>query len=309
MSEEIKTKDKAQTPDTVKGVLKQHTKDIVWAVVVALLIRYFVVSAYSIPSGSMESTLLVGDYLFANKFVLGTRLPFTDTKVLPVRELKHGDIIIFFHHELNPVKQKDENGQEHYVLNDRSTGEIKATRAKRDFVKRCVGLPGDTIELKDKALFVNGVKQEEEYVQYFDGKNIIKKGSPYYSYYGNRDVFGPVIVPKKDDVFEIKNGEVFLNGANVAPGKTDEQKWFIQRVYGNILPEELKKIRETEYGGHQPLLPKNFGPVKVKYNAYFMMGDNRDESDDSRFWGFVSSKDIVGTPLIRLWPLPRFKIF
>ncbi len=309
MAEEKSIQDKAKTPDTVKGVLKQHTKDIVWAVVVALLIRYFVVSAYSIPSGSMESTLLVGDYLFANKFVLGTRVPFTDTKILPFRELKHGDIIIFFHHELNPVKQKDMNGQSHYVVADEASGELKVSRSQRDFVKRCVGLPGDTIELKDKVLYLNGVKQEEEYIQYFDGKNIIRKGSPYYPYYGNRDNFGPVTVPKKGDAFGIKGGEVFLNGVNVATGKAGEQKWFIQRVYGNLLPEGLKKLRETEYGFPQPLLPKDFGPVALKYNAYFMMGDNRDESDDSRFWGFVSSKDIVGTPLIRLWPLPRFRIF
>ncbi|MEI7905133.1 MAG: signal peptidase I [Candidatus Firestonebacteria bacterium] len=226
-------KDTIKVPEqkkTAAETWKQHAKDIIWAVIIALLIRYFVASAYSIPSGSMESTLLVGDYLFANKFVYGTRIPFTDIKIIPLKKPQKKDIIIFKWTGQEYVLDRDTERP----LLDEATGKYKTFTSKKDFIKRCVGVPGDTIEVRNKALFVNGVKQEEAYVQYFDAKTIYPKEKY------PRDNFGPVTVPEK---------------------------------------------------------------------SYFMMGDNRDESNDSRFWGFVKESDIIGTPLVRLWPLHRIKLF
>ena len=229
-STERDTGKKPEVKKTAAETWKQHGKDIVWAVVIALLIRYFIASAYSIPSGSMESTLLVGDYLSANKFIYGTRIPFTDIKIIPVKQPKKGDIVIFKWKGEEYVLDKD---TERPIL-DEATGKYKTYTSKKDFIKRCVGTPGDTIEVKNKILYVNGVKQEEPYVQYFDAKTFYPKEK--YA----RDNFGPVTVPEK---------------------------------------------------------------------SYFMMGDNRDESNDSRFWGFVKESDIIGTPLVRLWPLHRIKLF
>ena len=116
---------------------------------------------------------------------------------------------------------------------------------------------------------------------------------------------------EKGDVFEIKNSEAWLNGEKACKGGEEEQ-YFVLRIYANLLPESMKKISvqwEPDSGYQREIIPENYGPVTLKENSYFMMGDNRDESFDSRFWGFVKEHDIIGPPLIQLWPLNRIKIF
>jgi signal peptidase I len=148
---------------TKKDVLREWLKSIVIALVLALLTRATVVQAFRIPTSSMEDTLLVGDFLLVNKFLYGSRIPFTDYRLPKVRLPKRGDVIVFKH----PTEGKD-------------------------FIKRCVGLPGDTIELKNDVLFVNGSPQKEPFK--------VLRG-----FGGQISNFGPVVVPE---------GHIFMMGDN-----------------------------------------------------------------------------------------------
>lgn len=180
-----------------KSKIREYAESIIWALVLAFIIRSCVIQAFKIPSGSMEDTLAIGDHLFVNKFIYGIKLPFTDKRILKIRDPRRGDVMVFEY----PV--------------DRS----------KDFIKRVIGVPGDVIQVQNKVVYVNG--------------------TPY------------------------KN------------------------------PHEVHK--ETDLLSRQQSPRDNFGPVRVPANSYFMMGDNRDRSYDSRFWGFVKESDIVGKAFIKYW--------
>ncbi|HZV81374.1 MAG TPA: signal peptidase I [Geobacteraceae bacterium] len=186
-----------QAPVTKKHIVREYAESIIVAVILALIIRTFVVQAFKIPSGSMEDTLLIGDHLLVCKFLYGTKIPFTDRKILKIRDPKRGDVIVFEYPE-DPSK---------------------------DFIKRVVGLPGDVVEAKDKKVFVNGKPFENPHEIHKESEIIPKAQNP-------RDTFGPVTVPP---------------------------------------------------------------------DSYFVMGDNRDRSYDSRFWGFVKSSKIKGLAFIKYW--------
>src|SRR5512137_554237 len=111
-----------------KHIVREYAESIIVAVLLALVIRTFFVQAFKIPSGSMEDTMLIGDHLLVTKFLYGTKIPFTDTKILKIRDPKRGDVVVFEYPE-DPSK---------------------------DFIKRVVGTPGDVVEGKDKQVFVNG---------------------------------------------------------------------------------------------------------------------------------------------------------
>ena len=174
------------------------------AFILAWLIRIFLIQTFVVPSGSMKNTLLIGDRLIGNKFIYGTILPFTDGSKLKFRDPKRGDIVIF-----------------KYPPNPRHR-----------FVKRCVGTPGDKVEIKNKVLYINDQAIKEVYTRFEDDTILPAKVSP-------RD---------------------------------------------------------------------NFGPVQVPVDNYFMLGDNRDYSADSRIWGFVPRKLVEGKAWLIYWPINRWKI-
>lgn len=182
---------------TTKGIIWEYAKAIVTALILALFIRAYFIQAFKIPSGSMIPTLLIGDHILVNKFIYGTRLPFSDKRVLALRKPRRGDIMVFKYPE-DP---------------------------SRDFIKRVAAVEGDMIESRNKVIYVNGQPVSEPYTQHTDAYSSPTGMEP-------RDNFGPLTVPK---------------------GK------------------------------------------------YFMMGDNRDQSYDSRFWGYVDMKDIKGEALIIYW--------
>lgn len=179
-----------------KRLLWEYVEAIVTALILALIIRTYIVQAFKIPSGSMIPTLLIGDHILVNKFLFGTEIPFTDKKILILRKPEKGDIIVFKYPE-NP---------------------------KKDFIKRVVASEGDVIEERNKVVYVNGQVVLEPYIQHFD-QSIRFGADP-------RDNFGPLIVPK---------------------------------------------------------------------DKVFVMGDNRDQSYDSRYWGFVDINQIRGKALIIYW--------
>ncbi len=180
-----------------KRLLWEYTEAIITALILALLIRAYIIQAFKIPSGSMIPTLVIGDHILVNKFLYGTKIPFSETMVLEFTKPEKGDIIVFKYPE-DPA---------------------------RDFIKRVVAVEGDVVESKNKAIYVNGKQTSEPYTQHTD--NSIR----------------PMGIEPRD----------------------------------------------------------NFGPLIVPRNKFFVMGDNRDQSYDSRYWGYVDRKDIKGKALILYW--------
>jgi len=207
------------------------------AILLAAVIMYAVLQAFKIPSGSMEDTLLIGDHLFVNKFLYGVRIPFTEKRIFKVRNVRHGDVVVFEAPE-PAIVSPDE----------------RARGVKKDFIKRAIGLPGDEIQVKNKKIYINGQLQTEPYVVYKD----------------------PMIYP-----FER------------AP-LTKEQ---YQRYWEE---GRFDTLRRDQVGD-------NFGPIKVPAGYYFVMGDNRDGSFDSRFWGPLPDRLLKGKALVVYWPFSRVK--
>ncbi len=216
-------------------------KDLDWcntvyfAGFVASIVMFFFLQAFKIPSASMNNTLVEGDHLFVNKAAYGFRIPFTKSR-MSEKPIKRGDIIVFEF----PAKSRRQ-------LNCGETSQFG-----RDFVKRVVALPGETVEVKQGRLWIDGEQAPQQA----------------YEIYKNVDRTDNVIV---DDAEEY-------------------QRIWQQHRLDNYLSTELRD---------------NFGPVKVPANTYFVMGDNRDDSCDSRFWGPVPKENIKGKAWFRHWPLNK----
>ena len=166
-----------------KSVWREYLEAIVVAVVLALLIRAFVVQAFTIPSESMRDTLLVGDYLLVNKFGYGPKYPFTQAYIWEGSDPQHGDIVVFKAPDSPDV----------------------------DYIKRIVGVPGDVLEMRNKVLYRNNQIVEELYTRFIDSRP-----------HARRDNFAPITVPE---------GKFFMLGDN-RDGSEDSRFWknqFVER--------------------------------------------------------------------------------
>ena len=183
-----------------KSKFREYVEIIVTAVILALIVRTFIVQSYHIPSGSMKDTLLKGDFLFASKFIYGAKVPFVDWKLPAVREPRRGDVVIF------------------KFPGDRKT----------DYIKRCIAIEGEVIKVRGKSVYIDGKKLDENYTKYIRG------------------------------------------GIN------------------------------------------DYGPFRVPQGHIFVLGDNRDNSYDSRFWGPLDKKLLRGNALFLYFSIdyekhwPRF---
>jgi signal peptidase I len=182
-----------------KSTVREYFESIVVAVILALFIRTFVVQAFKIPTGSMEPNLLVGDHLLVNKFIFAPTASSAERLLLPMRFIRRGDIVVFKFPE----------------------------EPERDFIKRVIGLPGDTVELRSRQVHINGERIDEPYAHYLFPQ-------------GQED----------DGVFDVR---------------------------------------------------ERYGPVTVPAGHFFMMGDNRDNSQDSRYWGFLPEHYVKGRALMIYW--------
>lgn len=191
----------------------EWAKSIQLAIVLFLLVRAFIVEAFKIPSGSMEGTLLVGDFLLVNKMVYGAEVPFLKKQLPKVRAPGIGDVVVF--------QWPDD--------------------PDKNFVKRLVGLPLDTLEMRAGVLWRNGREQREPYA-----------------------VRGPAL------------------GREPAG---DEFRWQRDFVVPTVLPQRYHPTRNT------------WGPLVVPPSHYFVLGDNRDNSLDSRYWGFLPDSLVRGSPI------------
>jgi signal peptidase I len=265
---------KKSLPRTPVQKTVDFVKNLLFAAVAALIIKTFLIETSRVPTGSMEKTILVGDFLFVNKFVYGSssprNIPFTNIALpyfqLPaIHEPERGDIVVFEY----PGDRDEMYSAE--IMN---------------YVKRCIGEPGDTIEIIDKVVFVNGIEAKRpEQIQYISpyvtpagaaNPRIFPKGSNF-----NEDNYGPIYVPKKGDKIPLTLETV--------------EKWrpIIDREFGR---------RVVTMDGSQILIDgKPADSYTLKQDYYFMMGDNRDDSADSRFWGFVPRDKIVGQALMIYW--------
>jgi signal peptidase I len=193
----------------------EYSKTFIVAVFAFLLIQTFLIQAYKIPSGSMEHTLLVGDFLLVNKLVYGAEVPFTHKRLPKLREPQLGDVIVFdFPRDIT-----------------------------KNFVKRLVGMPGDTVEMRDGTLFRNRERISENYVERAD-----------------QDYDSP------------------------------EEDFAWQRDY-------LVRGAGLPLSAYHPSR-NNWGPLVVPPKSYFVLGDNRDNSLDSRYWGFVADSLVKGRPFV-----------
>ncbi|PRF20275.1 signal peptidase I [Burkholderia multivorans] len=204
----------------------EYTASFFPVILAVFVVRSFIVEPFKIPSGSMVPTLLVGDFILVNKFEYGLRMPITNTKITQGSPLARGDVVVFRY-------PKDESV---------------------DYIKRVIGLPGDTVAYQDKQLTINGQPVPETPLpDYFDDErqNYAKQ-------------FEETIGNKKNAI---------LNNPAVPP--------FVMGAY--------------DYPYRDNCTYNSRGVIcKVPPGHYFMMGDNRDNSADSRYWGFVPDKNIVG---------------
>ena len=187
--------------DFKKSTVREYFESIVTAVVLALFIRTFIVQAFKIPTGSMENNLLIGDHLLVNKFVSGPTMSRLERVLLPVADVRRTDVIVFKYPE----------------------------EPDRDFIKRVIGLPGETVEVREKKVYINGKPLDEPYVHFL-----------------------------------------------LPPSTADQEV-------------ATYDVRER------------YGPVTVPPDQYFVMGDNRDNSQDSRYWGFLRRDYIKGKALVIYW--------
>ncbi|MGC9512921.1 MAG: signal peptidase I [Fidelibacterota bacterium] len=239
-----------------------------WTLVIiaVFFIRAGIIEAYQIPTGSMEKTIHVGDFLLGNKFLYGARTP--DWVGIPFTRV--GFDIPYYRFP---------------ALTEPEVGDVVIFKFPLDpwtnYVKRCLGGPGDTVEIVDKKVYVNGERfkdPEHSIVNYdhifpksYEEPRIFPSGN------GNRDQYDPIYIPRKGDIFKLS-------------GLSHKQVEFIRHIM--ILDGHSP---EDNYGIYYE---KGEPKYKVEQDYYFMMGDNRDNSFDSRYWGLVPYEYVMGSPLI-----------
>jgi len=268
-----------------KSKPREYFDALLYAAIVAFIIKILLFEAYRIPTGSMENTLLVGDFLLVTKFTYGAtsprNIPFTDVRLpyfkLPgFKEPKVGDVIVFDF----PGNRDELIAPE--VLN---------------YIKRCVGLPGDTILIINRTLYNNGKiipnPPESKFLGNPHSNNIANprifpKGSGW-----NEDNYGPLVIPKIGDKIKIDSSnyqawEMFVKR---------EGHTISMRLDNKVLVDDKELVN---------------GEYTVERDYLFMMGDNRNNSLDSRFWGFMPMENVIGEAFMLYWswdaniPFSRF---
>ncbi|MDP2315539.1 MAG: signal peptidase I [Pseudomonadota bacterium] len=210
------------------------------AILIVLVIRSILVEPFQIPSGSMVPTLAIGDFILVSKLAYGVRVPFTNIEIVPRGEPERSDIVVFIHPPTqNPDPWCHVKRFPQWATFDLLPG---PGPCDTDYIKRVVGLPGDTVEVRDDVVYVNGLEQTRTFQQG-------------YSY---TDQFC----------------------------RADDMRMFEEVLDGHSHPV----LQSTTYAQRMA----DWGPKTVPDGQYFMMGDNRDNSADSRVWGFVPRDNIKG---------------
>lgn len=270
-------KELGQPEETAAPAIRQPAisflKTLLFTILVAFFLKVFVVEAFRIPSGSMENTLLVGDFLLVNKLAYGLRTPryapFTNLAIPSFAlqlsgTVRRGDVVVFEF----PRQQ---------------SGELPA--GPEYYIKRCIGLPGDTIAIRSGYVMVNGrevLLPSHAKSSMFTGiaqTDVADMGQPFHlAIDGNN--FVPTIVPKKKDM------------VSLTPSTISLWKKFIEREDHRV---------EVSSSGPIAIDGVETSHYVIEHDYYFMLGDNRGNSLDSRFWGFVPDDHILGEALLLYW--------
>jgi len=235
------------------GWLWEWAKIFQFAVVLFLLVRAFLVEAYKIPSGSMEGTLLVGDFLLVNKLVYGAEVPLTGRHLPRLRAPARGEVVVF----------------------------QWPSDPRKNFVKRLVGLPGDTLAMRGGTLYVNGTAQDERYVTHTE-----PGADPTYEDFRWQ----------RGHVVRTAAAESFASSAAAAPMAAPPAATPMADSLA-LDAGALPLGRADRNPGDHPSR-NNWGPLIVPADSYFVLGDNRDNSLDSRYWGFVPDSLLRGRPMV-----------
>ncbi len=323
-----------------KSKLRENIETIFSAVVIALIIRILIIEAYEIPTGSMIPTIIERDRLLVNKFIYGVRIPILGWKLPKFTSPDRGDIVVFHF----PNYRSPGWAYELIDLITFGIFKLTNTHDHpKNYIKRAVGLPGDVISFKDQTLLINGKqitlskKISLELMKDIEAINNPQANSNsfyadsdtrYYTEKANGEVYGKndellysskmaniehivqiedlisenipfIYVPKEGDKAEFSL--ITDSGLNKMVKVKVNAKYLgsltsynFSRYYSNILLDKMAKLK----------LDKTI-TYDFKDDYYFMMGDNRDSSHDSRVWGFVNERYIIGKPLIIFWPIER----
>lgn len=254
--------------------LKRFLFLVILAAVLAFTSKVFIAEAYRIPTSSMESTLFAGDYVIVNKLLYGPKtpevIPFTNIQIPSIKfpmisQIERNDVLIF---EYPGIINHDFSEQ------------------KSNYVKRCVGLPGDTLSIINRKVHINGKVLDEPSTLHFTRSKSKFFGVPNSSIFPhdsewNEDNYGPILIPKKDLTIKLSPRNI-SRWIDLIIFENDKSHFEITN--GKILQDGVEIDSYT-----------------FKNNYYFFLGDNRDESYDSRFWGFVPEQNIIGRPMIIYW--------
>ena len=240
-----------------KSIFREYFESFVVTLVMAIFGMTFVLQAVTVPTGSMQNTILIGDYLLVNKFIFapgGKPLPF-----FPQREIERGDIIVFkfpgYPKELGKSKQERDQAGPPFQTN---------------FVKRVIGLPGDTVEFRNNEVYINGQMIPER----------------------------RIIADSPTDRNGRENDQSALVVKSEEP-QTPDEKYSVYYSEDSMEDAEAGKLRPSgNYGVTGKVL-------KVPDDSYFVMGDSRDHSLDSRYWGVVSRDLIIGRAMFVYWSCDR----
>ena len=232
-----------------KSTMREYFESFVVTLVMAIFGMTFILQAVTVPTGSMQNTILVGDYLLVNKFIFtpgGYELPF-----LPQREIERGDIIVFKYpgNKLHPENDSSRNIIPYQI----------------NYVKRVIGLPGETVEFRDNQVFINGQ-----------------------------------LLPEHRLIGDAADNQSALDASEFEERRPDDK-------YSVYYSKET--MDEVKTGRHPSQRGREFGvagkPMVVPPNSFFVMGDSRDNSEDSRYWGFVPRGLIIGRAMFVYWSCDR----
>ncbi len=232
-----------------KSTIREYFESFVVTLVMAIFGMTFILQAVTVPTGSMQNTILVGDYLLVNKFIFtpgGGSLPF-----LPQREIERGDIIVFKYpgNKIHPEMDKSRNIIPYQI----------------NYVKRVVGLPGETVEFRDNQVFVNGQ-----------------------------------LLPEHRIIGDAEDNQSALDTREFEERQSDQT---YNVFYSKDTMEPIRAGQHLSRRGYE------FGvkdkTMAVPPNSFFVMGDSRDNSEDSRYWGFVPRELIIGRAMFVYWSCDR----
>lgn len=232
-----------------KNTFVEYFESLVVTLIMALFGMTFIIQAVTVPTGSMQNTILVGDYLLVNKFIFapsGNPLPF-----LPQREIKRGDIVVFKYPGFRDDPQRDEaRGLIPYQIN---------------YVKRVVALPGEKVEFRNNQVFINDK-----------------------------------LLPEHRLIGDAPDNISALDAREIEPRKPDENYsvYYSERTMRPILEGQTMTGEGFQFAVEGK-------PMTVPEGNYFVMGDSRDNSEDSRYWGFVPRELIIGQAMLVYWSCDR----